>query len=186
MNKLNVDFKDWFVLQVRTTREYFIKSFIEKHVDEDIKIIIFSRELIFKRKNREFKHLSPLFPGYLFVHKKVEKALMAAKKNCLHEFIKPLCFKENEKKCKTCFNELAPCRVLESEMEFLFKNADETGRISLSYGIEKAGTIQIINGPLKYLNSHILWINKKKKKACVEIELFKRKMKVNLGFNLLT
>jgi transcription antitermination factor NusG len=186
MNSINVDFKDWFVLQVRTTREYFIKSFIEKHTDEDITIVVFSRELIFKRRNREFKCLSPLFPGYLFVHKKVEKALITAKKNYLHEFIKPLCFKENEKKCKICFSELAPCHVLESEIEFLFRHADETGKISLSYGVEKESAIQFINGPLKYLHPHILWINKKKKKACVEIELFKSKMQVNLGFNLLT
>jgi transcription antitermination factor NusG len=129
--------------------------------------------------------LSPLFPSYLFVHKKADKVVEIIKRNFADEFIRPLCFKEKERKCKVCFQETSPCMVAEHEMDFFLSAADTTGVISLSCGIQKENEIKIVNGPLKYLNNKIIWINQKKKKACVEVELFKQKMKVNLGFEML-
>jgi transcription antitermination factor NusG len=176
---------NWFVIQVKTSKEYFIKNFVEKLSDKNITMRIFARELIFKRKNKEFKCLSPLFPGYIFVYQEIDKTLDIIRQKLKTEFARPICFKEKGNKCRICFMEKSPCMVREQEMNFFLKIADESGIISLSYSLEKENNVKIVNGPLKYLNNKIIWINNKKKKACVEVELFGQKMKVNLGIDML-
>lgn len=74
--------------------------------------------------------------------------------------------------------------VYEHEMKYLLDNSDSHGLFRLSAGYESEGEVVITNGPIKDLYKNILWINRKKKKACVEIELFRRKLKVNLGIDV--
>ena len=174
--------ENWFVLQVKTSREFFIKNYIEKHSNEQIPMVIFSRELIFKRNGMHKKVLDLLFPGYIFVHKKIRKALEIIKKNIDSEFIRPICFKT--KKCNICFIEKSPCMVRKHEMRLLLKNSDYNGIFRLSQGYQIGDKIIIENGPLKNLTGNILWINERKKKAGIEIKLLGMSMKINLGINI--
>ena len=176
-------YRNWFVVQVKTGREYFIKEFIENNADEPVKMFIFTRELLFERKKCFFKVISPLFPGYIFVYKKTKQVIDTLRTNLLSEFIRPICFKQ--KKCRTCFTDTAPCMVFEHEMEYLLDNSDLDGIFRLSKGVRLNEQVMITDGPLKNNHGDIVWINERKKKACVEIELFRRKMKVNLGIHVL-
>ena len=64
-------------------------------------------------------------------------------------------------------------------------NSDSKGLLPLSH-VQKSGDRVIINkGPLKNLTGRILYYIEKKRKCAVELQLFNKTIKVNLGIDLL-
>jgi transcription antitermination factor NusG len=183
MTQKNDAYNNWFVIQVTTNREYIIRDFIYKHSRKKVLMHIFSREFLFERQKKTFCVTNLLFPGYIFIHKDARYAIDIIKKNKKSEFIRPVCLKT--KKCSSCFNSRSPCMIRPYEMEYLLNNSDQCGIFRLSKGYQRNDSVVVTEGPLKNIYGDILWINNKKKKACVEIELFNRKIKVNLGINVL-
>jgi transcriptional antiterminator NusG len=177
------NYKNWFVLQVKTGREQNIKEYIEKNTGEQVAMRIFYRELLFDRQKKEKKVISLLFPGYIFVHNKVKCAVDVICHCFANEFIKPICFKQ--KKCSTCFTQNSPCMVFEHEMAYLLRNSDAGGVFRISRGIIVDEKVMIAEGPLRNTCGDIIWLNEKKKKVCVEISLFNRPVRINLGLSML-
>lgn len=174
---------NWFVLRVSVKRESYIKEFIEEKAKEPIQILLFMKEIIHTKGKRRKKILRPLFPGYLFIHRKVQDALNIINSKLKTEFIQSICFKSI--KCDTCFQVSSPCMVRPEEMALLLNSANTYGTFKMSYGFRVKDQVIITRGPLQNLNANLIWINDKKKKACVEIKLFKRKMNITLGIDLI-
>ncbi|MBN2532039.1 MAG: hypothetical protein JXB88_04060 [Spirochaetales bacterium] len=166
-------FSDWYVLQVTTGKEQFIKEKIEKYASPPIQMTIFKREIIHSRQNKKVKKFGPLFSGYIFVYQSIKEACKIANLYLSKEFISPISI--NNK----------PCKVYKEEIELLLRSANENGTFQLSRGIKVGERIEITAGPLKILQGNILWIDQKKSKAKVEIFLFKRKMRINLGIEVI-
>lgn len=166
------DKKNWYVLQVKPNREVFIKDAIQKFFPQKFKTIVFTKELLHKKNKKYIKLRIPLFPGYLFVHKKINEIVGFLNKQLNNEFIKPVCFNN------------IPGKVSEKEMQLLITHSDQDGNLKLSKGIKTGDQIKIIDGPLKNINSKILFINEKKRKAKVEFSLFKRTMSISLGIDI--
>jgi transcription antitermination factor NusG len=180
-----VDFNNWFVLKVPSRQEQFIKKFIENNSIEPVNILLFAKELIYRKKNQKIKVVKPLFPGYLFIHNHMTQVLDLLKRKLTNMVIYPLCFK-NEK-CKVCYTESSPCMVRPDEMEFLCRHTDteDTSLFRISYGHWLNKDFIVSEGPLKNSNVKILWVNKRKNKAGVEMTLFRRSMNVVLGIDQL-
>ena len=70
-------------------------------------------------------------------------------------------------------------------MKLLLQNSDHEGKIPLSYGFKNWDSIIITKGPLKNLQGKVLFINEKKKKAKVSLNLFNRSITVSLGIELI-
>ena len=162
-------YSDWYVLHVKAGRERFIKEQIEKYASKPVEMTIFQREIIHTRKGNKVKITGPLFKGYIFVHKKIDEVLKIAKQFLKRESIYPICV-DNK-----------PCQVYKDEMELLLRNTNKNGTFLLSHGLKAGDKVEVTDGPLKTLQGNILWIDEKKSKAKVELYLFKRKMRVNLG-----
>ena len=62
-------YENWYVLQVRTNKEKFVLDFINRMMENKVKIMTFMKDIIHTRSNRDIKWEIPLFPGYIFVHK---------------------------------------------------------------------------------------------------------------------
>jgi transcription termination/antitermination protein NusG len=168
-----LDYKSWYVLQVSTGKENFIKKSIEKHSDKEVRLVIFSKEIIHRKNNKYINLISPLFPGYIFIQEKIIDVLNILKQYLRDEFIRPIKF-GNE-----------PAKVSTDEMKLLLLNSNYEGKIPLSYGYKNGDSIVIMEGPLKYIQGKILFINEKKKKAKVELNLFERTVTVSLGIDLI-
>ena len=178
-----MDYNNWFVLQVLTNREHFVKNFITNNINIKTNLLLFSNELIFKRKGRFIKVNRSLFPGYLFINQNIQDIVNNIKDRLQNEYIRPVCFKRD--KCSYCFSERSPCMVKPEEMRLLLENSDKSGLFKLSYGYKKNDNIIITRGPLMNLKGNIIAINERKKVAQVELFLFKRKMKTTLGIDLI-
>jgi transcriptional antiterminator NusG len=167
-------YSDWYVLQVKANREYVIKSMVENLCGHEIKLLVFSREILHTKKGREIKLTTPLFPGYIFLYKELEKVLQTKKRNSLNEFIKPIIFNG------------VPATVSQDEMRLLFSTSDNQGLFRLSQGyLTDDGNVQIVQGPLKDIEGKIIFINKKKRKVRVRLTLFNREVNVSLGLDLI-
>jgi transcriptional antiterminator NusG len=168
-------YSDWYVLQVQAKREYATKNVIEQFYSHGIKLLIFSREILHTKKGRKIKLTTPLFPGYIFLYKEIEKILRIKKYNLLTQFIKPVVFNG------------VPATVGKEEMRLLFSSSNTEGLFRLSQGyLADDGRVQITQGPLKDIAGKIIFINKKKRKVRVRLTLFNREVNVSLGLDLIS
>lgn len=166
--------EDWYVIKVFSSRELFIQNFIKKHSKRLVNTIVFSKEFIHNYRGEKTKIIKPLFPGYIFVQNEIQHVTDIVKQNLKNELIYPL---NAEGKI---------LKVREDEMKLLFLSSDENGIFQMSECYQEGNNVKILKGPLKNINGKILWINKRKKKAQVEISLFHRKMAINLGLNFVS
>lgn len=166
-------YDQWYILNVRTGREKYIQEYIDYYSQSTIQTISFKRELIHKKGNRFQKTINTLFPGYIFVHKEIKLWYTFLRDRSLNEYMRPIAFNGH------------PLKVNTNEMKLLLSNVDSTGTFRMSYGIQKGKGVKIIDGPLKNIEENILFINKRKRKAKVKIELFNREMFFSLGLDFI-
>jgi transcriptional antiterminator NusG len=166
-------YKDWYVLQVKAGRENIVKQILDHSLIPELKILIFSREIIHQKKDWNLRLTVPVFPGYIFIHKKIKPVYNYLRKILHREFFRPVAF--NGK----------PATVAVDEMKLLLSNADDKGLFPLSSGHITGGKIILNRGPLKKLEGKILFINKKKGKAKVRFTLFQREMDISLGIEFM-
>lgn len=169
---INVCSDNWYVIQVTTGREEFIKSLILKYSTPPVTLRIFSRELIHTRQGQPVKVFDLLFPGYIFIKDEVKDIVKLIQNKMSLEFVRPV----------SCDGKIS--KVDKNEMSFLLANSDINGIFKLSYGHKEGNKINIIHGPLKGMNGKILFVNEKKKKAKIEITIFKRKINISLGLEI--
>ena len=166
-------YSNWYVLHVTCGKEFIIKNTIEKYAQHSIKTTVFQREFLHTNGGKTVKVTRVLFSGYIFIYKELNTVLEISKKHLHTERIIPLSV--NKK----------PCAVYKEEMEVLLNNSDSNGLFRLSRGKKVNDTVHITEGILKNFQGNIIWIDEKKKKAKVEIFLFQRKIKVNLGIDII-
>jgi transcription termination/antitermination protein NusG len=166
-------YEDWYVIQVRNKREYFVKQLIDKYLDNSVQLIIFSRQILHKKNDRYMQLTLPIFAGYIFVHKDIGKVMHVARLLFKDEFVSPVRFN----------NELAKVSV--NEMKFLLSNAGSDGIFKISYVYREGDSITVTQGPLKNINGKIVFINEKKRKAKVHFFLFNQTMDISLGIDFI-
>ncbi|MBN2534893.1 MAG: hypothetical protein JXB88_18575 [Spirochaetales bacterium] len=174
----------WFVIYIMPGTEYKMKKIIENTIQKPVTTIVFSKEIIKKNKGKKIKIIHPLFPGYIFVHQHCRLVLDTLKGILAHSVFKPVCFKQN--KCENQFMDNSPCMISPEEMKLLLDNSDQYGVLHLSYGYKKDDKVIITDGPLRNLQAEILYINEKKNFVGVNIQLFNKEMRINLGIDIVT
>ena len=161
------------MLQVTTGKEQIIKNAIDRYSPVPIEMLIFRREIFHFKKGNKVKVLGFLFPGYIFVYKYINLACEVARKYFSEEYIHPISSSGK------------PLQIYKEEMLILLRTTGKTGTFRLSRGLKVGDKIKIIEGPLDTFQGKILWIDEKKKKAKIELFLFKRRMSINLGFEII-
>ena len=166
-------YNNWYVLNVTIGKEWLIKNKIEKYVNVPVRMTIFQREIFHTRRGKTVKVAGVLFSGYIFLHKYINEVLAITKKYLYSERIFPVSM--NRK----------PSKVYQEEMKLLLSNADDDGLFRISRGKKMSDKVYFTTGALKNIQGNIIRIDEKKKKAHVEINLFKRKVKVSLGIDII-
>lgn len=131
------------------------------------------KEVLHKRGDTFIKKRGPLFPGYLFVQEHIANFVDNVRQGDLDVWLKPL------------GQQGKPLPVKKEEMEFIFKLA-ENGVVGVSKGyMAEDGKVQIVEGPMKGMEADILFVDKRRKKAKVQFELFNRRIDVTLALEIL-
>lgn len=165
----------WYVVQVRTGSEESIRRQCEKNIDREI------MELCFIPCYEEQRHIRGewvtlkkiLFPGYLFV--------VTEKLEELYENLKIII---GLTKLLGTGQEIVP--LTEEEQKFLQKFGGEEQVVVMSEGIIEQSQVKVTSGPLMGMEGYIRKIDRHKRKAWLELELFGRKQTVQVGLEVVS
>lgn len=168
-----IDFNNWFVLSTMPGSECKLRRLINTLTQRQVELYLPHRE-IYHRLKGNFKTVTrPLFPGYIFVYKDIETLLMKCRHSFLEGQLHPVCFNKSFLKVKA------------SEMASIIKLAGMDGVVKTSRGIVyKDKTVIITDGPLKNYTGRLVFINKRKRKVKVMVDVLNRKFAVTLGLDI--
>lgn len=167
------DYRNWYVLSTICGSERKIKEDIEILFKDRFHLYLPSRELLHTTGGDVHRVVMPMFPGYLFIHRKIEMFIRDIRHSHLTEYVYPILIDHKF------------AMVHENEMKFLMRLTDPDGLVRISEGmIDENQMVKIIRGPLKNLTGRILFYNKRKKKVKIKVEMLNQEVTLTLGFDL--
>ena len=163
----------WYVVQVRSGTEHNIRIQCNKKIPDAIMercFIPYYEEK--KKQNGTWNTLQKvLFPGYIFmITEDVEK---------LFFHLKTI---EGMKKLIGTGQDIIPLK--EEEITFLKRFGGEEQIVSMSEGIIEGTQVIITSGPLMGMEGLIQKIDRHKRKAWLDLELFGRMQQVEVGLEI--
>lgn len=163
----------WYVVQVRTGTEESIRKQCKKSIDEKILencfIPHYEEQRCVRGERVTLKRI--LFPGYLFVVTEQVENLFKSLKSII-----------GITKLLGIGEEIVP--LTEEEQKFLQRFGGEEQVVAMSEGIIEQSQIKVTSGPLMGMEGHIRKIDRHKRKAWIEMELFGRKQMVQVGLEV--
>lgn len=164
----------WYVIQVRTGKEENIRLQCTARIPQSVLERCFLPYYEEKRKIRgnwtmRKKHL---FPGYIFVVTKDIETLY-----------KMLTKITGMTKLLEVGEDIVP--LTEEEVQFLKQFGGEDQIVRMSEGVIENSVTKILSGPLMGMEGTIRKIDRHKRKAWIEIEMFRRTQLVQVGIEIL-
>lgn len=166
-------FENWYALQVRTGQEEVIANKCQTLISKDIleECVVLHYEYMKKFHGRWHKEEKVLFPGYLFVvTNKIDDLFVNLKK--IPDLTK-LLGKE----------EILP--IYKEEVLYLIKYSDNH-LIKMSKGVIKGDRVIVESGPLKGYDGFIKKVDRHKRIAFIDIELFNTITTIKVGLEIVS
>lgn len=165
----------WYVVQVRTGTEESIVQQCEKNVSDSV------LERCFIPYYEEKKHIRGewtvhkkiLFPGYVFVITEKIEELFQELKNVI-----------GLTRLLGTGDDIVPLQ--EEETQFLLTFGGEKQVVEMSEGIIEQSKVKVISGPLQGMEGYIRKIDRHKRKAYLEVEMFGRMQSVQVGLEIIS
>lgn len=163
----------WYVIQVFTGKEEQMKKLCECQIPKTVlkKCFIPYYEEMKRYLGEWHKEKKRLFPGYIFVVTD-EIAALYTELNKIQGFAKIL-------GDQTC---LLP--LTEREVSFIRRFGGEEHVVGMSWGMIENDEVMIMEGPLKGLEGCIRRIDRHKRRAEIEIEMFGRTVNATVGIEI--
>lgn len=163
----------WYVIQVRTGSEEEIRKQCETVIEKDIleRCFIPYCEQMKRYQGEWHKEKVILFPGYVF--------LVSGNEDKLYHRLRKII---GLSKLIGTGEEIVP--LDEAEVSFLLEFGKEEQIVSMSEGIIEKDRVVITNGPLKGNEGLIRKIDRHKRRAYLEIEMFGRKIETRVGLEI--
>ncbi len=166
---------NWYVLSTLPGSECNLKKSLDILFNNRFKLYIPCRELFYHIKGKQRKVIKPLFSGYIFIHKDINKFLKEINNAPFNDLLHPICHNSTFAK------------VHKEEMQFLMSITDFNGVARISDAVfDENKKVIITSGPLKNISGRILFINKRRKKAKILVTILNREIPITLGLNMLT
>lgn len=167
----------WYAIWTATGSERKLCSWIKDYIPESLYDDCFVPLVEQNRKVKgEWKtSIKPLFPGYLFIKTGGTNIRKIAQKLKRFEMFAVILSTDGE---------FTP---INKEETYLIDNAHENeGILGSSIGMIEGEKIKILSGPLIGLEGAIRYINRHKRTATIELEMFGRTSKVNIGLEIIS
>ena len=165
----------WYVVQVSTGAEERTRLQCEKKIDrsilEECFIPMYEEKKHFRGKWTVLKKI--LFPGYVFVVT-----------DNLNELYKELKKVDGMTKMIGTGQEIVP--LTDEEVAFLQHFGGEEKVVQMSEGIIENLQVRVLMGPLEGMEAFIRKIDRHKRKAWIEIEMFGRIQTVEVGLEIVS
>ncbi len=167
----------WYAIWTSTGSEQKLCSWITDYVSEDLYDEVFVPLI---EKNQKVKgewktKQKPLFPGYMFVETDEQRIKVLSKK-----------LKQSDQFAVILSNDGEFSHIGEEET-YLIENAyRNNGIIGSSIGMIEGDNIKILSGPLIGLEGAIRYIDRHKRTAAIEINMFGRTSRVNIGLEIIS
>ena len=164
----------WYVIQTQTGHEEKLKTMLDRTMPEGVDC---SCELFFYESKRRYLgtwniERKLLFPGYVIaVTEDVTSVDNQLKK--LPEFGRFL----------RHGSDIVP--LSDDEVSLIRKLTGDTGTVAMSYGMQVGDKVRVTEGALVGLEYRIVKIDRHKRKAVIEIELFREKKEITVGLEIL-
>lgn len=165
----------WYAVQVRTGREEAVLQLSKKMIDGSVlkECFIPYYERMKRYQGEWHKEQYILFPGYIFlVTEQVDELFWELKK------VPGL--------TKILGDGMEFVPIKEEERVILQKIGGSSHLAEMSKGYIVGDTVIVISGPMKEIKGKIKFINRHKRFAVIEIEMFGRKTEVRLGLEIVT
>lgn len=163
----------WYVIQVRTGSEENIRLQCEANIPKEVMERCFIPYYEERRKIRgewiTVKRI--LFPGYVFLITEEIDALYYQLKKVI-----------GLTRLLGTGEEIIP--LTEKETDFLCRFGGEDQVVAMSEGIIEQSRIRILSGPLMGMEGQIKKIDRHKRKAWIEVEMFGRIQRVEVGLEV--
>lgn len=166
----------WYVIQVRSKAEEKIKKTCEMMISEDVlKEAFIPKNKRLKKMNGHWIEVEEiLFSGYVF--------LVSDHPNELYLELKKV--PDLTKMLGHIENEIYP--LYDEEVEFLKSFSDEDHVVEVSTGFIENEVVRITQGPLKGKEGIITKIDRHKRMAIIEVELFGKTTQAKVGIEIVS
>lgn len=163
----------WYVIQVRTGTEEEIQRQCENIIDKSIleKCFIPKYEQERKYQGKWHTELNILFPGYVFLVSEEKEKLFFELKQII-----------GLTKLLGTGETIVP--LTDEEVNFLLRLGGEEQTVGMSEGIIENDRVIVTSGPLKGNEGLIRKIDRHKRKAWLEIEMFGRTVEMQMGLEV--
>lgn len=163
----------WYVIQVRTGKEEEIQLQCEKLIEKEVleRCFIPYYEQMKRYQGKWHKERRILFPGYVFLVSDAKELLPFALKRVI-----------GLTKLIGTGDEIVS--LTEEEVDFLMEFGREEQVVAMSKGIIVDDKVMIQSGPLKGNEGLIKKIDRHKRKAWLELELFGRTVETQVGLEI--
>lgn len=163
----------WYAIQVMSGNERQTAAMCRTLVDDRTLSGVFSPEIEVMKKYEGAWHKERrlMFPGYLFVTTDQPEQLY-------------LDFMHVPKLTKLLGTGKEPVALSEKEVSFLRRILNAEGVVEMSQGVLEGSRLVIQEGPLKGLEGLVKKIDRHKRKAVLEVEMFGRIVDVEMGVEI--
>ena len=166
----------WYVMQVQTGNEEMIIKLCEQVINtKKYERIFLPKCVTLKKRRGEWKELiQTLFPGYIFIDTD-ENRITDIIRACyaIPEVTKVLRSAEN----------FTP--IHELEQTYLREMMDDEDIVRPSVGYQVGEHVEILSGPLRYGHAKICYVDRHKRVAEIEVELFGRYTKAKVALEVI-
>ena len=158
--------KNWYILFVQTEKQSQMCFLLEQEG-----VHAFLPRMEYYRRDRKGLAQKPMFPGYIFAETEQVEEL----------FFK---FIWIPKLTKILGTGMVPVALSKEEETWLKRITNEDHVAEISIGIIEGDELIVNSGPLVGLEGTVKKINRHKRQAVVEVEMFHRKMEMTLGLEV--
>lgn len=159
----------WYAVQTFTGKEEKVRNYLINNIG-NYETLLPKRKLEIRRQGKYYLEEKSVYPGYFFVNGIDGKMLTQLTE--INGFVRVLW--ENNK----------PIPIPEDEMQFVFNITKDGETIKFSYGVKDGERVRIVSGPLMHFEGMIKKVDRRKKRATIELELLNRTMLVDVGLEI--
>ncbi|GAB6392378.1 MAG: transcription antitermination protein, NusG family/antiterminator LoaP [Treponematales bacterium] len=169
---------NYYAMQVRTGgEEKYMRLFKVRHPEVRFPFHFPKRIVRVRRKNKQFEETAAVFPGYLFVE--AEETGAVAEALWQYRRVDGFCrfLRSNQDICPLAG------RDLETVLYFIRRVGPLAGTSKVRF--DENDRIVVVDGPLFGLTGNIIKVDKRKKWAKVQLDLYGDSFAINLAIDIL-
>lgn len=166
--------QNWYAVQVRTGSEFITAALCRTMIKRDIVMDCFipRYERIRRYQSQWHQEYPVMFPGYMFI--------ITDKVDALHEELKRI-----PKLAKVLGDGTEFIPLKKEEAESLEAICGRQHMAGMSKGYIKGDQVVVTEGPMKEMAGQIRFIDRHRRIAIVQIDMFGRKVDIRLGLEIM-